>query len=253
MAIFGALNELPIPEILTMLGRRSGKLKLWNLESKHRYELHMHEAKLKALYIDQQAVNDIMFVRESMIELIDAEQGSFEFERHPPDSLSQQLDIPVEQLLLSTATAIDEMKAYRQRFADQRTRFRSVGPVDVWLDDNLYMFWQYSSHLLENGCSAEEVAEHLNMQLDQVQLNLYKLRSLGKIAPVRAYQESHVGRQSRKAEAASDIIDWDGSAQSGAQPTAAEKPPKEKPRKEEKKDKGLVNRLLKALSFGRRS
>lgn len=252
MAIFGALNELPIPEILTMLGRRSGKLKLWNLENKHRYELHMHEAKLKALYIDQQAVNDIMFVRESMIELIDAEQGSFEFERHPPDALTQHLDIPVEQLLLSTATAIDEMKAYRQRFADQRTRFRSVGPVDVWLDDNLYMFWQYSSHLLENGCSAEEVAEHLNMQLEQVQLNLYKLRSLGKIAPVRAYQDSHVGRQSRKTEAASDIIDWDG----GAQGAAAETPPAGKPQKEEKeekKDKGLVNRLLKALSFGRRS
>ncbi len=249
MAIFGALNELPLPEILTMLGRRSGKLKLWNLESGHRYELHMHEAKLKALFVDQQSIDDIMFVRESMIELIDAEQGSFEFEREPPDSLTQHLDIPVEQLLLSTATAIDELKAYRQRFADKRTRFRSVGPVDVWLDDNLYMFWQYSSHLLEQGCSAEEVAEHLDMHLEQVQLNLYKLRSLGKIAPVRAYQESHLGRQGRQASAtaASDIIDWEGTA------GAAEKKPKKPAEKKEKEDKSLVGRLLKALSFGRRS
>lgn len=267
MAVFGSLDELPIPEVLTMLGKRSGKLKVWGLPSQRSYDLHIYESRLKGFYVDEQMVSDVIFVRDSMIELINADEGSFEFERHPPDSLAKGLDVPIEQLLLSTATAIDELQAYRQRFADKRTRFRSSGPSDVWLDENLYEFWHHSASLLEQGASAEEIAMQLAMNIEQVQLNLYKLRSLGKISPVRAFSQKQV-RQRREAAAARDAqrdvkkteeralrstVIWHDDTPSPESNANEARAADKKPENDPTEDSGLISRLLKALSFGRRS
>ena len=87
MAIFGTLDEMPLPEILTMLGRRTGKLHLSGLPQGQIYELYLDKANLKALHVDRKFLATDMLVREAMVKLSNYEKGTFKFQRLLPDQL----------------------------------------------------------------------------------------------------------------------------------------------------------------------
>ncbi len=257
MAIFGTLEEMPLPELLTMLGKRTGKLKLTKLPQQQNYDLYLDKAKLKALHINGQGLANNLLVHEAIIKLLGFEQGIFEFQRLTQGQLEQSLDIAIDKLLLQTATEIDEIEAHRERFPDPKTRFKSSGQVDIWIDNDLYTFWQSCSSLLNKGCSTEDIAQHLSLDMELVQLNLYKLRSLGKIAPLRAFEQGSTPSKPKKDTSLSkdienmsykEIIAWLHSSDSTSQSTVTKKEPiKQEKSSSPVHQKGLVNRLLKAL------
>ncbi len=260
MAIFGTLEEMPLPELLTMLGRRTGKLQLTELPKKQNYQLFLNKATLKAISVDNQILANEMLARQAMVELLSFEQGIFEFKRLPEDQLEQNLNIPIDKLLLQTTVEIDEMKVQSERLPDAKTRFKRAGQVDIWVDDALYNFWQNCSALLDKGCSAEEIATNLSLNIEVVRYNLYKLRSLGKISPVRVFEQNSIPSEPKKDldlnqsiqnMSYKEIIDWLQSSDSESQsiPVQSKEPANQtKSSKSPAHQKGLVNRLLKALS-----
>ena len=50
-------------------------------------------------------------------------------------------------------------KLNHDRFPNPKTKFKSSGQVDIWLDDSLYDFWQSSISLLNEGANAEDIAQ----------------------------------------------------------------------------------------------
>ncbi len=266
MAIFGSLEELPIPEILSMLGHRSGHLKVWDLPDDKRCDLYIDKGKLKALRINGRRVQEVFEVREEMVSLLSTKNGSFEFDRCAPEALQQGLDASIQQLLLSAATAIDEIAAYRNNFADPRTRFQMLTTFETWTDQELAHFWQRAEEALLHGTSAIELAEMLDMNLEQVQLILYKLRSLGVVEPVRQFQK-HAQKQAVKPFDPDDAIDralrdaiaWDEPEEDVVTDRQDERVRDREQNREQtsaqppSRQNNLVARMLKALSFGRRS
>lgn len=266
MAIFGSLEELPIPEILSMLGHRSGHLKVWDLPDDKRCDLYIDKGKLKALRINGRRIQEVFEVREEMVSLLSTKNGSFEFDRCAPEALQQGLDASIQQLLLSAATAIDEIAAYRNNFADPRTRFQMLTTFETWTDQELAHFWQRAEEALLHGTSAIELAEMLDMNLEQVQLILYKLRSLGVVEPVRQFQK-HAQKQAVKPFDPDDAIDralrdaiaWDEPEEDVVTDRQDERMRDREQNREQtsaqqpSRQNNLVARMLKALSFGRRS
>ena len=263
MAIFGTLEEMPLPEILTMLGGRTGKLLLSKLPREQTCDLYLDKSKLKALHLNGKSITREEVVSKVMLKVFTVEQGIFEFKRLSPDQLEQTLNMPIDKLLLQTATNIDE-KQYNERFPDSQTRFKSAGHVDIWLDNALYNFWQDSSSLLSKGCSAQEIAEHLSLDVQIVQQNLYKLRSLGKIAPLRAFQQDAISSQIKSGTTPEvapenlnkdiDKMDYKEIAawlhSSTPKPQAYQKPNNQTKANSSSpaRQRGLIDRLLKALS-----
>ncbi|MBB6099168.1 hypothetical protein HNR42_002604 [Deinobacterium chartae] len=188
MAIFGNLNDLPLPEVLAMLGRRSGRLEVWQVAGRHRFELHLEQDTLTALVLDGQPLTDTLHVRHHFLDLAAAEIGVFEFNRS--EALRRDVCLPVQNLLLSTTAVIDELDHYRAQLGSPDTRYALRGTLlplgDPLLDD----FARASAPLLERGASAREVAGQLLLSVDQVQLDLYKLRTLGRVIPLRSTQPS---------------------------------------------------------------
>jgi hypothetical protein len=258
MAIFGSLDELPIPEILSMLGQRSGHLKVWDLPDDKRCDLYIDKGKLKALRINGRKVQEVFEVREEMVSLLSTTRGSFEFDRCAPKALQQGLNVSIQQLLLSAATAIDEIAAYRNNFADPRTRFQMLTSFDTWTDQELAHFWERAESTLMEGASAQELADMLAISLEQVQLTLYKLRSLGIIEPVRQFQKrARTVRPFNPDDALDrelrDAIAWDDSEEV-SEDVPTNRQDDDKPQGEQSnRQNNLVARMLKALSFGRRS
>ncbi len=185
MAIFGNFTDFPFIELISTLGRRSGKLNVWDLPGQQRLELHLNGAVLQGLIVNGQQVTNVLKVRDQMVELMGAQSGSFEFVKLAPEALEGRLYLPMSALMLRATSAVNELSVYRDRFPSPQTRFKLVNTEGAWDDAELYEFVKRARPALERGVSPVELSERLSLQLEQVQLYLYKLRSLGRVVPAR--------------------------------------------------------------------
>ena len=189
MAIFGDFQDMPLVDLLSMLGRRSGLLDVWDVGGKrNRYILALDRGNL--LWVkDEGGYLDPLKARSTLLELASAGRGAFEFTPVEPPKGSPLLNWPIERVLLSVTTVHDELASYNSLLPDPRTRFQ-VAALEVWLEEPLYSFWERAKPLLQAGASAEDLASRLRLPLDEARYYLHKLRLAGKVAPVRAYEET---------------------------------------------------------------
>ncbi|MCX7850787.1 MAG: hypothetical protein N2324_11545, partial [Thermus sp.] len=82
----------------------------------------------------------------------------------------------------------DERARYQPFLPDPKTRFQAVA-LEVWLEEPLWSFWEKAKPLLAQGASAEDLASRLGLSVEETVYYLHKLRLVGKVAPVRAYEE----------------------------------------------------------------
>jgi hypothetical protein len=189
LAIFGDFQDMPLVDLLSMLGRRSGLLDVWDVEGKrNRYILALDRGNLLWMK-DEGGYLDPLKARSALLELASAGRGAFEFTPIEPPKGSPLLNWPIERVLLSVTTVHDEIASYNSLLPDPKTRFQ-VAALEVWLEEPLYSFWERAKPLLQAGASAEDLASRLRLPLDEVRYYLHKLRLVGKVAPVRAYEET---------------------------------------------------------------
>ena len=189
MAIFGDFQDMPLVDLLSMLGRRSGLLDVWDVEGKrNRYILALDRGNLLWMK-DEGGYLDPLKARSALLELASAGRGAFEFTPVEPPKGSLLLNWPIERVLLSVTTVHDEIASYNSLLPDPKTRFQ-VAALEVWLEEPLYSFWERAKPLLQTGASAEDLASRLRLPLDEVRYYLHKLRLVGKVVPVRAYEET---------------------------------------------------------------
>jgi len=189
LAIFGDFQDMPLVDLLSLLGRRSGLLDVWDVGGKrNRYILALDRGNL--LWVkDEGGYLDPLKARSTLLELASAGRGAFEFTPVEPPKGSPLLNWPIERVLLSVTTIHDELASYNSLLPDPKTRFQ-VAALEVWLEEPLYSFWERAKPLLQTGASAEDLASRLRLPLDEVRYYLHKLRLAGKVAPVRAYEET---------------------------------------------------------------
>jgi hypothetical protein len=189
LAIFGDFQNMPLVDLLSMLGRRSGLLDVWDVEGKrNRYILALDRGNLLWMK-DERGYLDPLKARSTLLELASAGRGAFEFTPVEPPKGSPLLNWPIERVLLSVTTIHDELASYNSLLPNPKTRFQ-VAALEVWLEEPLYSFWERAKPLLQAGASAEDLASQLQLPLDEVRYYLHKLRLAGKVAPVRAYEET---------------------------------------------------------------
>jgi hypothetical protein len=189
LAIFGDFQDMPLVDLLSMLGRRSGLLDVWDVGGKrNRYILALDRGNLLWMK-DEGGYLDPLKARSALLELASAGRGAFEFTPVEPPKGSLLLNWPIEQVLLSVTTIHDELASYNSLLPDPKTRFQ-VAALEVWLEEPLYSFWERAKPLLQAGASAEDLASRLRLPLDEVRYYLHKLRLAGKVVPVRAYEET---------------------------------------------------------------
>ena len=205
MAIFGDLADMPTPEVLRMLGSRTGKL-LVRPNLKKQFELHLLEGAIFCFKEDGFSVRDPEDLRRGVTSLLRLQHGGFEFNQVPVPSLEHHIDLS-RQAVLELSAALDSHPVGAADTAegslDPKTRFKfkEVAGQDFEVPDNLRVFLRRAHAQLEAGCSAEELAATLTLHPSVVQLYLLRLRSLDKIAPVRAYAANYKGYSAAPAAA----------------------------------------------------
>ena len=260
MAIFGDLADMSTPEILTILGQRTGKL-LFKLPEENCYELHLCEATLWSLQLNGTWQSELPAVFYHLSVLNRAREGRFEFINTTFAALEHQLDLPRQELLVrddgssepsATAVVLNDKvsdKFLDNELPDKQTRFRLKPGQSQAVPENLQLFLQQSQALLARGSSAEEVAQALGISAMRAQIYFQRLRVLGQITPVRAYT----------AAAFAESGGTRAETQGGQRPLAAPTVPR--PRQvitrdpyanatPDKPARSLIRRLLSALTLG---
>jgi hypothetical protein len=190
MAIIGDLSDLPFPEIFNAIGDRTGRL-LIGAPGRLRFELEVHGGALRGLRVGDERIDDPLRAREELLPLLEADGGVFAFHRAARGDLEGALHLPIPPLLLGLASALDEIAAYRDRFAGARARFRlaATGPeLSEPLEHDLAHFLERASGLLHRGADAEELSQTLGLGLDPVRFRLHKLRALGRVCALQEPQ-----------------------------------------------------------------
>ena len=194
MAIFGNLQDLPLPDLLPMLGRRSGVLELWNLEGGRSASLWLDVGQLKGMWLGGKSLESSQ-ARVLIIELMNSKHGSFEFMLGQPIMVCQHpLSWSVEKLLLANSPAAEGVG--QTQLPDPDTRFQAVA-LDIWLDEPLFSFWQKAKPMLAVGASSAQISRQVGIELQTVQQNLHRLRLSGRVSPVRAHEVQPASQERR--------------------------------------------------------
>ncbi|PTY06828.1 hypothetical protein DB346_00820 [Verrucomicrobia bacterium LW23] len=150
--------------------------------------MYIQEKCLYALFVDAKPVEDVFGVSHAISSIVKAGTGTFVLERNLKENFIAEFRflIPVEQLMLSAMSTMQEVDELRPHFPSEMTVFTTTGHSESWMGDQLHHFYELAGPLLARGASACELAEFTEQPLDTVLLSLYKLRSAGLIAPLRA-------------------------------------------------------------------
>ncbi|WP_117236581.1 DUF4388 domain-containing protein [Thermus sediminis] len=196
MAIFGNLRDMPFPDLVAMLGRRSGVLEVFGLPGKRQgYAVALDGGKVVWVREGNRLLEPLE-ARSALQELLRLQEGAFEFTPGIPPAGEAALGWPLERLLLTMTTVVDEIQSHQSFLPDPKTRFQAAA-LEVWLEEPLWSFWERAKPLLQGGASAEDLAARLRLPLDEVRYYLYKLRLAGKVVPVRAYEETRKNEEKR--------------------------------------------------------
>ncbi len=187
MAIFGCFSDIPLPDVMSLIGSSTGTLTVSRYDNQHVYLFGIQNAVITDVRFNGQEIVDKNQARSFITELIQTNLGDFEFERGKSTTGSHSL--PISEILNSSLSLIDEIQAFREHFPDPHTVFIAIENGKGWLGSDLKTFWQDSHPYFQKGISALEIQEYLGLYLDQILLKLYKLRTTGLIVPKRVFTE----------------------------------------------------------------
>jgi hypothetical protein len=249
MAIFGDLSDMSTPEVLNMLGPRTGKLLIRPAAEKE-YELHLREGVIHCLKDNGFSMLDTSALRQRVTDLLGMRSGSFEFSQTLPSALEYEVKFTRNEIWqIAASLTPDSQSVGSEHIPDSATRFRlkNTYNADLKLPEDILDFMQKSHDLLFSGCSAGELANALNLPVAQVQIYFQRLRSLDRITPVRAYAANY-GSYSPPAPAPMPAAAVAPSSFARTAPIPAAAKPSTAPAPRPKQN--FVRRLLSALSFG---
>ncbi len=186
MPFSGNLKELPFPEVLRLLGDRTGTLRIVDKNAGYRFSFLFSGGKLVSASDADQPILDTLELHSVIQRLSENEWASFAFEENRAGELSGHWTIPIEQILLSSLAAVRSPERFSAYLPHPGARFRAAAETTPWLAGDLLAFWVTAERLLRSGSSANEIANTLLMPLPQVLLELFKLRLAGVIVPLPA-------------------------------------------------------------------
>jgi hypothetical protein len=180
MPISGDLNQFPLPEVLLLIGTRTGRLRLYDVPEFGIMELDLAEGNAEVLHIGG---IDLIEHREIVTQLsviIGTGEGKFEFCPRPVVSFRCAHPLTINKLVMLMVLYVDEVLDRQQALPSDEPIYAVQSPVpEMWIDPNLNLFFDQCKHLLAEGARCEDIAAFLGMKDDDVRLNLTYLRQLG--------------------------------------------------------------------------
>lgn len=119
MKLTGSLKNNPFDEILLLLMQQSGTLTIWDLPDGRGLQLHISSAMLTAFFINYKPIQNNDHIVRTVAQLLNAGQGVFDFQPQADNTLTHNIHVDINSLLLNAATLADETKLTGAELSDE--------------------------------------------------------------------------------------------------------------------------------------
>src|SRR5882757_973760 len=101
MPILGNLSEFPLPEILLLIGTRTGRLRLLVVPEFGMMEIDFSNGEAQTMHLGDRSLTESEDMIGKMSAVVQAQSGMFEFRLQPVASVTRQHPLLMNQLVIS--------------------------------------------------------------------------------------------------------------------------------------------------------
>jgi hypothetical protein len=180
MPILGNLSEFPLPEVLLLIGARTGRLRLLDVPEFGVLDIDFFNGEVHSLHIGKQTLTEINDLIDKLSAVVQANGGMFEFKMHSVVPVKRPRPLTITQLVMSLVCHVDEQVA-RQQAAPHYWYVLETPEPEIWIEPELHAFFTAARPSLTTGVYRDQLAEKLKLNPELVHKNLTNLRLLGLI------------------------------------------------------------------------
>ena len=180
MALVGNLFEFPLPEVLLLIGGRTGRLRLYDAPAILPIEMDLSEGNAHGLHIGETFLTDSRQIVAELSFLVETGEGMFEFKAQPVVSVRRDEPLQISELVMLLVLHVDEKLAKQRALLAPQKFYLLESPMPkADIDPGLNLFYQQSRQLLAGGVRSEDLAEYLGLEENIVHSHLESLHQLG--------------------------------------------------------------------------
>jgi len=180
MPLVGNLSEFPLPEVLLLIGSRTGRLRVYDLPACLPMEIDLSEGQAHGLHIGETFLTDTPQIVAELSFMVETGEGMFEFTARPIVSVQRDEPLAISELVMLLVLHVDEKLAKQQALlAPQQFYMLETPTADLTINPQLNLFYLQSRQLLAGGVRAEDLAEYLGLEETLVRMSLSNLHQMG--------------------------------------------------------------------------
>jgi hypothetical protein len=179
MPLVGNLSEFPLPEVLLLIGSRTGRLRIYDVPDLSPVEMDLSEGQAHGLHIGDHFLTETRQIVAELSFMVETGDGMFEFSAQPIVSVQRDEPLPINELVMLLVLHVDEKLARQRALLAPQLFYMLETRPEIEIDSDLNLFYQQSRQLLAGGVRAEDLAEYLGLEEEFVRLNLDHLHQLG--------------------------------------------------------------------------
>jgi hypothetical protein len=180
MPLVGNLPEFPLPEVLLLIGSRTGRLRLYDAPDFLPMEVDLSEGQAHGLHIGEALLTTTAQIVAELSLLVETGEGMFEFSAEPIVSVQRDEPLSISELVMLLVLHVDEKLAKQNALLAPQLFYMLETPTpQTGINPELNLFYLQSRQLLAGGVRAEDLAEYLGLEETIVRLSLESLHQLG--------------------------------------------------------------------------
>jgi hypothetical protein len=182
MPIVGNLSEFPLPEVLILIGLRTGRLRLLDVPEFGVLDIDISNGEVHAMHIGSHRFTETRNMLDKLGAIVQTERGMFEFRVTQISLVVRPQSLTIHDLVMKLVCHVDEQMAQQQLVPAAEQRHKLVIPQpEIWVDPELNQFFHAARSLLTAGATLDVLARQLQMEPGLVHTHLIHLRLLGLI------------------------------------------------------------------------
>jgi len=180
MPLVGNLTEFPLPEVLLLIGTRTGRLRLYDAPEIVPIEMDLCEGRAHGLHINDNFLTEAPQIVAELSFLVETGEGMFEFAAQPIVSTQREEPLPITELVMLLVLHVDEKLAKQRAILAPQLFYMLETPApEITIDPRLHLFYLQGRQLLAGGVRCEDLAEYLGLEETLVRSNLDNLHQIG--------------------------------------------------------------------------
>lgn len=191
MAIFGNFHDFPPYEALMAVCKRTGTF-VARLPART-VEIQLQAGRLVDFSENGAPVRDVLALSDRFHLMLEQREGEFEFFSREATGPRPYAAHPLQQIVSNAMGACVRMQNTEEDLPSEQTRFLPTGLQDVWLEEDLQLFWERAEPYFATGASALQLSGCTGVTARRAQWFLHRLRLAGLVRPRRAAEATDFG------------------------------------------------------------